>query len=76
MRLWSLIFIDFVIKLLLLKELIINIIFNLIIVAVDRLIRNIIFILFKEIATAEKLMCIFLRNIIAEYTLLEELNID
>ena len=48
------------VKLSLLRELMINIIFDLIIVAVDRLIKNIIFILFKEAAIVNKLIYIFL----------------
>ena len=51
---------DFMVKLPSLKELIMNIIFDLIIIAVDRLIKDIIFILFKEAATADKLIYIFL----------------
>ena len=51
---------DFVVKLLLLKELMTNIVSNLIIIAMDRLIKDIIFILFKEIAIANKLIYIFL----------------
>ena len=51
---------DFVVKLPLLKELIINIVFNSIMVAMDRLIKDIIFILFKEAAIANKLAYIFL----------------
>ena len=52
-----------------------NIVFNLIIVAVDRLTKDIIFILFKEVITVDKLIYIFLRNIVAEYILLEKLII-
>ena len=51
---------DFMVKLPPSKELITNVIFNLIMVAVDRLIKDIIFILFKEAATANKLVYIFL----------------
>ena len=51
---------DFVIKLPLLKELMTNVVFNLIIIAVDRLTKDIIFILFKEAATANELTYIFL----------------
>ena len=67
---------DFVVKLLLLKELMTNIVFDLIIIAVDRLIKDIMFILFKEAATANELIYIFLRDILAEHTLSEELIID
>ena len=48
------------VKLSLLKELMMNIIFDSIMVAVDRLIKDVIFILFKEAATANKLAYIFL----------------
>ena len=51
---------DFIVKLPPLKELITNVIFDLIMVAVDRLIKDIMFILFKETATADKLVYIFL----------------
>ena len=37
-----------------------NVVFDLIIIAVDRLIKDIIFILFKEVATANKLTYVFL----------------
>ena len=45
-------------------------------IAVDRLTKDIIFILFKEAATADKLVYIFLRDILAEHTLPEELITD
>ena len=67
---------DFIIKLLLLKELMINMVFDLIIIAVDKLIKDIIFILFKEAATADELAYIFLRDILAEHALLNKLIID
>ena len=51
---------DFIVKLPLSKEPITNVIFDLIMVVVDRLIKDIIFILFKEAATANKLIYIFL----------------
>ena len=51
---------DFIIKLLSSKELMTNVVFDLIIVAVDRLIKNIIFILFKEATIIDKLVYIFL----------------
>ena len=67
---------NFVVKLPLSKKLIIDIIFDLIIVIVDRLIKDIIFILFKEALNADKLAYIFLRNIITEHILPEELITD
>ena len=51
-------------------------IFDSIIIAVDRLIKDIIFILFKEIATADKLAYIFLQDILTKHALPEELIID
>ena len=67
---------DFIIKLPPSKELIINVVFDLIIIAVDRLIKDIIFILFKRAATADKLAYIFLRDILAEHALPDKLIID
>ena len=51
---------DFMVKLLPLKELMMNAVFDLVIIAVDRLIKDIIFILFKEAVIADKLIHIFL----------------
>ena len=75
-RLWSLIFIDFVIKLPPLKELLINVVFDLIIIIVNKLIKNIIFNLFKEASNADRFIYIFLWNVITEHTLLKKLVID
>ena len=65
-----------VIKLPLSKELITNVIFDSIIIIMDRLIKDIIFIPFKEAATADKLIYIFLRDIFAEHALSEKLITD
>ena len=51
---------DFMVKLLLSKELMTNVVFDSIIVAVDRLIKDVMFILFKETATADELAYVFL----------------
>ena len=67
---------NFIIKLPSSKELMTNVVFNLIIIAVDRLIKDIIFILFKEVATADKLTYIFFRNIVTEYILKKKLITD
>ena len=67
---------DFMVKLPPSKELITNVVFDLIMVAVDRLIKDIIFILFKEAAIVNKLIYIFLRDILAEHVLLDKLIID
>ena len=58
------------------KELIINVVFDLIIIIVDRLTKDVMFILFKEAATANKLIYIFLRDILAEHILSDKLIID
>ena len=42
----------------------------------DRLTKDIIFILFKKAATADKLTCVFLQDILTEHALPEELIID
>ena len=67
---------DFVVKLSLLKELMTNVVFDLIIVAVDKLTKDIMFIPFKEAATANELAYVFLRDILTEYALLDKLIID
>ena len=54
----------------------INVVFDLVIIVVDRLIKDIIFILFKEVATADKLAYIFLGDILAEHALLDKLITD
>ena len=67
---------DFIIKLPSSKELITNVVFDLIIIIMDKLIKDIIFILFKEAATVNKLIYIFLRDILAEHVLPDKLIID
>ena len=59
-----------------LKELMTNVVFDLIIVAVDRLTKDIMFILFKEAATANELTYIFLRDILAKHALPDKLITD
>ena len=67
---------DFVVKLPPSKELIINVVFDSIIVAVDKLTKDVIFILFKETAITDELAYIFLQDILAEHALLDKLIID
>ena len=67
---------DFVVKLPLLKEPMTNMVFDLIIIAVDRLTKDVMFIPFKEAATADKLAYIFLWDVLAEHALLDKLIID
>ena len=59
-----------------LKEPMTNIVFDLIMIAMDRLTKDIIFILFKEAAIANKLTYIFLQNILAEHALPDKLIMD
>ena len=58
---WSLIFIDFIVKLSLSKELMIKFKYNFIMVVVDRLTKNIKFISFIEQADARDLAYVFLK---------------
>ena len=51
-------------------------VFDLIIIAVDKLTKDVIFISFKETAIADKLAYIFLQDILAEHALLDKLIID
>ena len=67
---------DFMIKLPPSKELMTNVVFDSIIVTVDRLTKNVMFILFKEAATADELAYIFLQDILAEHALSDKLIMD
>jgi hypothetical protein len=67
---------DFIIKLPLSKETLTGIIYNSILVVTDRLIKYAYFISYKEGSTAEELVYIFNRNIIANYGILEEIISD
>jgi hypothetical protein len=71
-----LIILDFVIKLLFLRDLIIGIEYDSILVVTDRLIKYTYIILYLEASTAENLVYIFLRVIIANYSALEEMISD
>jgi hypothetical protein len=67
---------DFIIKLLLSKEILTRIIYDLILVIINRLIKYAYFISYKESSTAEKLVYIFNRNIIINYGISEEIISD
>jgi hypothetical protein len=71
-----LIVLDFVIKLLLLRDLITGIEYDSILVITDRLIKYIYIILYLEASTAENLAYMFLRVIIANHNTLEEIITD
>jgi hypothetical protein len=73
---WTLIVLDFVIKLLLLQDLIIRIEYNFILVIIDRLIKYIYIILYLKANTIENLAYMFLRVIVINYSVLEEIISD
>ena len=75
-RAWKVIAIDFIIKLLLLKELLTKAIFNLIFVTTCRLSKYRKFILYKEGSNIEEFFYIFLKYIIINYKLLKEVILD
>jgi hypothetical protein len=64
---------DFIIKLPLLKEALIGVTYDFILIVTDRLTKYAYFIPYKEGLTAEELVYTFNRNIIANYRILEEI---
>jgi hypothetical protein len=70
---WTLIVLDFVIKLLLSRDPIIKIKYDSILVITDRLIKYTYIILYLKASTAEDLAYMFLRVIITNYSALEEM---
>jgi hypothetical protein len=64
---------DFIVKLLLSKEVIIGVVYDLILIVINRLIKYVYFIFYKEESTAEDLIYAFNRNVIANYDILEEI---
>jgi hypothetical protein len=73
---WTLIVLDFVVKLLLSRDLIIGVEYNFILVIIDRLTKYTYMILYLEASTAEDLAYAFLRVIIANHSALEEMISD
>jgi hypothetical protein len=71
-----LIILDFIIKLLLLQDLIIRIKYDSILIIINRLIKYIYIILYLKANIAEDLVYIFLRVIIANYNALKEIISD
>ena len=67
---------NFIIKLLLLKKLLTEVVYDLILTVVDQLIKKARFILYLEALNAEELAYIFLRNVIAFNRLLKEIISD
>jgi hypothetical protein len=73
---WTLIILDFVIKLLLSQDPIIGIEYNSILVITDRLIKYTYIILYLEANIAEDLVYAFLRVVVVNYSALEEIISD
>jgi hypothetical protein len=73
---WTLIVLDFVIKLLLLRNLITRIEYDFILVVTDRLTKYTYIILYLEASIIENLVYIFLKIIVANYNALEEMISD
>jgi hypothetical protein len=73
---WISIVLDFVVKLLLSRDLIIGVEYNSILVVTDRLIKYIYIILYLEASIAKDLAYAFLRVIVANYSVLEEMISD
>jgi hypothetical protein len=73
---WTSIVLDFVIKLLLLQDLIIGIEYDFILVIIDRLTKYTYIILYLKASIAKNLAYMFLKVIIANYSILEEMILD
>jgi hypothetical protein len=73
---WTLIVLDFVIKLLLLQDLITGVKYDSILVIMDKLTKYIYIILYLEASIAEDLAYAFLRVVVANYNTLEEMISD
>jgi hypothetical protein len=73
---WTLIILDFVVKLLLLQDLIIRVEYDFILVITDRLIKYTYIILYLKASITENLAYMFLRVVIANYSALEEMISD
>jgi hypothetical protein len=71
-----LIILDFVVKLLLSRDLITGIKYNFILVIIDKLTKYIYIILYLKASTVEDLVYIFLRVVVANYNALEEIISD
>jgi hypothetical protein len=73
---WTLIVLDFVVKLLLLRDLITGVKYDSILVIINRLTKYIYIILYLEANIAEDLVYAFLRVIIANYNTLKNIFLD
>jgi hypothetical protein len=73
---WTSIILDFVVKLLLSRDLITGVKYDFILVVIDRLTKYIYIILYLEASTAEDLAYIFLRVVVTNHNTLEEMISD
>jgi hypothetical protein len=73
---WTSIVLDFVIKLLLSRDLIIGVEYDSILVITDRLTKYTYIILYLKVSTAEDLVYIFLKIIITNHNILEKMISD
>jgi hypothetical protein len=73
---WTSIVLDFVVKLLLSQDPIIGVEYNSILVVTDRLTKYTYIILYLKASTAEDLVYIFLRIVVANYSALEKMISD
>jgi hypothetical protein len=73
---WTLIILNFVVKLLLLQDLITRIKYDFILVIIDKLIKYTYIILYLKASTAEDLVYAFLKVVVANYNILEEMISD
>jgi hypothetical protein len=73
---WTLIALDFVVKLLLSRDLITGVKYDFILVVTDRLTKYIYIILYLEANTAEDLAYMFLRVVVANHNALEKIISD
>jgi hypothetical protein len=73
---WTSIVLDFVVKLLLSRDLIIGVKYDFILVITDRLIKYIYIILYLEVSIAENLAYMFLKVVVANHNALEEMISD
>jgi hypothetical protein len=73
---WTLIVLDFVVKLLLLRDPITRIEYDFILVITDRLTKYIYIILYLEASITEDLVYTFLRVVVTNYSALEEMISD
>jgi hypothetical protein len=73
---WTSIVLDFVVKLLLSRDLIIGVKYDFILVITDKLTKYTYIILYLEASTAEDLAYMFLKVIVANYSALEKIISD